>query len=323
MADVRCPVCGAALAAARPAWRCPAGHSFDVARQGYVNLLPVQQKHSRQPGDSPAQVRARRAFLAEGHYAPLAARVAEDLVNHNSTVPTKSVACIIRDNVCTLFNLFNVCIAIALALVGAWSNMLFILIIALNTWIGVVQELHAKKLVEELSLLSAPTAKVIRDGKVLEIPAQELVEEDVVIWEAGKQVCADSVILAGEAEVNESLLTGESDPVPNSAGGRLLSGSFIVSGKCWACVEHVGAENYAAKIAREAKKLRGIHSELLSSMQKVPRFTGFLSPPLGILLFLEVFLAERGAAWLIRIMDQRKRSFAGKSNPQAAAKGSG
>ncbi len=236
---------------------------------------------------------------------------------------TKSTGQIWKDNICTLFNLFNVCIAIALALVGAWSNMLFILIIALNTWIGVVQELHAKKLVEELSLLSAPTAKVIRDGKVLEIPAQELVEEDVVIWEAGKQVCADSVILAGEAEVNESLLTGESDPVPNSAGGRLLSGSFIVSGKCWACVEHVGAENYAAKIAREAKKLRGIHSELLSSMQKVPRFTGFLSPPLGILLFLEVFLAERGAAWLIRIMDQRKRSFAGKSNPQAAAKGSG
>lgn len=202
---------------------------------------------------------------------------------------TKSTGQILKDNICTLFNLFNVLIAIALALVGAWSNMLFILIIALNTLIGIIQELHAKKLVEKLSLLSAPTAKVIRDGNVSEIPVQELVEEDVIELEAGKQVCSDSVILAGEVEVNESLLTGESDPISKSAGNHLLSGSFIVSGKCQACVKHVGSENYAAKIAREAKKLRGVHSELLSSMRKVTRFTGFLIPPLGILLFLEAF----------------------------------
>ena len=152
-----------------------------------------------------------------------------------------------------------------------------------------MQELHAKKLVEKLSLLSAPTAKVIRDGKASEIPVQELVEEDVVALESGKQVCSDSVILAGEVEVNESLLTGESDPVPKSVGDHLLSDSFIISGKCKACVEHVGAENYAAKIACKAKRLRGVHSELLSSMRKVTRFTGFLIPPLGILLFLEAF----------------------------------
>ena len=205
---------------------------------------------------------------------------------------TKSTGQILKDNICTLFNLFNALIAIALALVGAWSNMLFILIIALNTLIGIVQELHAKKLVDRLSLLSMPTAKVIRDGQALEVPVQELVEEDVVELEAGKQVCADSVILAGEVEVNESLLTGESDAVPKSAGGHLLSGSSIVSGKCRACVEHVGAENYAAKIASEAKRLRGVHSELLSSMQKVTRFTGFFIPPLGILLFLEAFFVR-------------------------------
>ena len=108
--------------------------------------------------------------------------------------------------------------------------------------------------------------------------------------EAGNQVCSDCVILVGEAEVNESLLTGESDPVLKPEGSHLLSGSFIVSGRCRACVEHVGAENYAAAIAREAKRLRGIHSELLSSMRKVPHFTAFLIPPLGILLFLEAFL---------------------------------
>lgn len=191
---------------------------------------------------------------------------------------------------CTLFNLFNVLIAIALALVGAWSNMMFICIIAVNTLIGIVQELHAKKLVEKLSLLSAPTVRVIRDGKHSEIPIHELVEQDVIELEAGNQVCSDCVILVGEAEVNESLLTGESDPVLKPEGSHLLSGSFIVSGRCRACVEHVGAENYAAAIAREAKRLRGIHSELLSSMRKVTHFTAFLIPPLGILLFLEAFL---------------------------------
>lgn len=208
---------------------------------------------------------------------------------------TKSTGQIFKDNICTLFNLFNVLIAIALALVGAWTNMLFILIIALNTLIGIIQELHAKKLVDKLSLLSMPTAKVIRDGNASEIPVQELVEEDVIELDSGKQVCSDSVIMSGSVEVNESLLTGESDPVPKSVGDHLLSGSFIISGKCRACVEHVGAENYAAKIAHEAKKLRKVHSELLSSMRKVTRFTGFLIPPLGILLFLEAFFLRSDA----------------------------
>ncbi len=202
---------------------------------------------------------------------------------------TKSAGQILKENICTLFNLFNLLIAIALALVGAWSNLLFILIIALNTLIGIIQEFHAKKLVDKLSLLSMPTARVVREGDVIELPIAELVEEDVIELDSGKQVCSDSVILVGEVEVNESLLTGESDPIPKSAGDTLLSGSFIISGKCRACVEHVGMENYASKIAHEAKKFRGVHSELLSSMWKVTRFTGYLIPPLGILLFLEAF----------------------------------
>ncbi len=202
---------------------------------------------------------------------------------------TKSAGQILKENICTLFNLFNLLIAIALALVGAWSNLLFILIIALNTLIGIIQEFHAKKLVDKLSLLSMPTARVVREGDVIELPIAELVEEDVIELDSGKQVCSDSVILVGEVEVNESLLTGESDPIPKSAGDTLLSGSFIISGKCRACVEHVGMENYASKIAHEAKKFRGVHSELLSSMRKVTRFTGYLIPPLGILLFLEAF----------------------------------
>ena len=135
---------------------------------------------------------------------------------------------------CTLFNLFNVLIAIALALVGAWSNMMFICIIAVNTLIGIVQELHAKKLVEKLSLLSAPTVRVIRDGKHSEIPIHELVEQDVIELEAGNQVCSDCVILVGEAEVNESLLTGESDPVLKPEGSHLLR-QRKVPGLCGTC----------------------------------------------------------------------------------------
>ena len=210
---------------------------------------------------------------------------------------TKSIGQILKDNTCTLFNLFNLLIAVALALVGAWSNMLFILIIALNIFIGILQEIHAKKLVDKLSLLSMPIAKVVRDGTVLEIPLQELVEEDVMELDAGRQVCADCVILTGEVEVNESLLTGESDPISKTSGEHLLSGSFIISGRCRACVEHVGMENYAAKIAHEAKKLRGTHSELLSSMRKVTRFTGYLIPPLGLLLFLEALLLRGDSAY--------------------------
>lgn len=200
---------------------------------------------------------------------------------------TKSTAQILKDNVCTLFNLFNLRIAAALALVGTWSNMLFLVVVALNTLTGIVQEVHAKRLVEKLSPLSLPTARVIRDGAPAEIPTQDLVEEDVIELETGRQVCADAIILTGAAEVNESLLTGESDPVRRSAGEHLLSGSFVVSGRCRARVEHVGKENYAARIAQEAKALHGVRSELLTSMRKVTRFTGYWIPFLGVLLFLE------------------------------------
>ena len=133
--------------------------------------------------------------------------------------------------------------------------MLFLVVVALNTLTGIAQEVHAKRLVEKLSLLSLPTARVIRDGAPAEIPTQDLVEEDVIELETGRQVCADAVLLTGAAEVNESLLTGESDPVRRSAGEHLLSGSFVVSGRCRARVEHVGRENYAARIAQEAKAL--------------------------------------------------------------------
>lgn len=196
---------------------------------------------------------------------------------------------IVKDNVCTLFNLFNLLIALALAAVQAWSNLFFMAIIILNTAIGIFQEIKAKKLVDKLSLLSLPKAEVVRGGRAMAIPVEELVLDDVLLLESGRQVCADAILLEGEVEVNESLLTGESDPVGKQAGDLLLSGSFVVSGKCRARVEHVGSANYATKIAEEARAHRKVHSELLSSMRKVTRFTGYFILPLGILLFIQAY----------------------------------
>lgn len=203
---------------------------------------------------------------------------------------TKSTGQIIRENVCTLFNLFNVLIAAALAPVGAWSNLLFILIIALNTAIGIVQELHAKRLVEQIAVLTAPKARVLRDGEIRELPVEELVLGDVLTLERGVQIPADALVLDGEIETDESLLTGESVPVGKTPGEELLSGSVVVSGACMARVERVGVDNYATRLTQEARAVVPDHSELLTSMGQVTRFTGFLIPPLGLLLFFQVYV---------------------------------
>ena len=203
---------------------------------------------------------------------------------------TKSTRQIIRENVCTLFNLFNVLIAVALALVRAWSNLLFILIIALNTVIGVAQELHAKKLVEQIAVLTAPKARALRDGGLRELPVEELVLGDMISLESGMQIPADALVLSGGIETDESLLTGESIPVHKAPGDELLSGSVVVSGACMARVERVGAGSFAARLTQEAKAAAPSHSELLTSMRKVTRFTGFLIPPLGLLLFFQAYI---------------------------------
>ncbi len=202
---------------------------------------------------------------------------------------TRTTGQIVKDNVCTLFNLFNLLIALALAAVQAWSNLFFMAIILLNTAIGIFQEIKAKNLVDKLSLLSLPKADVVREGSICSVPVEELVRDDVLLLQSGRQICADAILMEGEIEVNESLLTGESDPVSKQKGDLVLSGSFVISGKCRAKVEHVGSANYATKIAEEAKAHRKVHSELLSSMRKVTRFTGYFILPLGILLFIQAY----------------------------------
>ena len=212
---------------------------------------------------------------------------------------TKSAGRIVRDHVRTLFNLFNVLIALALAAVGAWSNLLFILIIALNTAIGIAQELHAKGLVERIAVLTAPKARALRDGVLRELPVEELVPGDVISLERGMQLPADARVLEGGMETDESLLTGESAPVGKAPGDPLLSGSPVVSGACMALVERVGADNYAARFTRQARAAVPVRSELMTSMGKVTRFTAFLIPPLGCLLFLQAYF-RRGRRCLTR-----------------------
>lgn len=210
-------------------------------------------------------------------------------VNQQQKTISKSYAQIFRENICTLFNLLNVLIAIALALVGAWSNLVFIVIIITNVCIGIIQEIHAKKLVDELSLLMIPHVKVLRNQKQQTIDVNEIVMDDVMVLEAGDQICCDSVVIDGEIEANESLLTGESDAIHKTKESSLLSGSSVISGKCYAQVIHVGDDNYTSRLTNEVKKAKELQSELLNSMRKVTKVTSFMIVPLGIILFLEAY----------------------------------
>ena len=209
---------------------------------------------------------------------------------------TKSRGRIVRENVLTLFNGLNFLIAGLLFAVGAYSNMLFIAIIILNILIGIAQEFKAKKLVDELSVLNRPKVFVRREGEDIQVDPEEIVKDDLILLESGRQVCNDSVVVSGNFEMNESLLTGESDGVVKAPGDGLYSGSFVITGKGLAKVTHVGNENYATGLVNQVKKEKKVQSELLGSMRKVTRFTSLLIIPLGILLFLEAFFLRNGTA---------------------------
>lgn len=163
---------------------------------------------------------------------------------------------IISDNVFTLFNLYNFIIAIALIMVGAYSNLAFMLIIMLNVCIGSFQEIHAKNMVSKLSVLTVSKTNVIRSGKEIKINVDEIVLDDITILNMGNQICSDSAVISGKIEVNESLLTGESDTIVKMPGDKLFSGSYVVSGKCYAKVEKVGKDNFAAEIALKSKNIK-------------------------------------------------------------------
>lgn len=163
----------------------------------------------------------------------------------------------------------------------------------MNTLIGIIQETRAKKVLDNLTMLNAPHAMVIRDGKKSQINAEDLVIDDIVIFEAGNQVCADAEVCAGEVQVNESLLTGESDEITKRKGDQLMSGSFIVSGQCHARLDKVGADSYISRLTLEAKAMQNTEqSEMIRSLDKLVKWVGVAIIPIGIILFIQAFVFQ-------------------------------
>ena len=200
---------------------------------------------------------------------------------------------IIFDNVFTLFNLYNFIIALFLIYVKAYTNVFFFLIITINVLIGIVQEIHGRNLVKKLTILNKSKTTVIRNGKEIKLDTDEIVLGDIIIIKQGDQIPSDSYIVNGEIEVNEALLTGETDVIFKQKSDKLLSGSYAVSGRCYAKVEKVGADNFANKIIDSAKKQKENNSELINSMKKVTRFTSFVIIPIGIILFVQAYITRQ------------------------------
>lgn len=223
--------------------------------------------------------------------AEVAQRMADGRVNGTEEIQTKSIGQILLQNLLTPFNLLNAVLAAMVLSVGSYKNALFLGVIFLNTLIGTVQEIRAKKLIDRLKLITAPKATVVRDGEEQTIAVAKLVLDDWMLLRTGQQVCADALVQTGTCEVNEALITGESDPIVKHPGDALLSGSFVVSGACEAQVEHVGKDNYAAKMTGDAKYLKRPDSELMQGINGLIKTIGFVLIPVGIALFTKQMLS--------------------------------
>ncbi|MBO4770114.1 MAG: cation-translocating P-type ATPase, partial [Clostridia bacterium] len=176
-------------------------------------------------------------------------RIAAGLVNVASDKGTKSVWQIISSNIFTYFNMIFIVIAVILIIEKSYNNLTFLIVITINTVIGIVQEIRAKKTLEKLTLVSAPMSVAVRDGEEVEIVSEQLVVDDVIVLSSGNQIVADGVVCDGEISVNEALVTGESDEIRKKAGDAILSGSFVVSGSCRARLDKVGEDSFVSKLS--------------------------------------------------------------------------
>ena len=207
--------------------------------------------------------------------------------------PSKTTKEIVHENVFTYFNLIFVVLAVLLCLVGSFRDLTFLPVIIANTLIGIIQEIRAKQVLDKLTMLNAPHASVVRDGKRTVINAEDLVVDDIVIFKAGDQVCADAEVSAGEVQVNESLLTGEADEITKRKGDKLMSGSFIVSGQCHARLDKVGEDSYISKLTLQAKAMQSKEqSEMIRSLDKLVKCVGVAIIPIGIVLFSQAFFIQ-------------------------------
>lgn len=216
-------------------------------------------------------------------------KISRGEANGSFSVRTKSVGRIFSDNIFTLFNLINVIIAVAVILVGEYRNMLFMGVVLCNTAIGIIQELRSKRIIDRLSLISAPRAVLLRDGVEQTFPVSDIVTGDIMLLAAGRQLCADAVLSVGELEVDESMLTGESEPVSKRPGDSLYSGSFVVAGRGKAEVSAVGEYAYANQLAGSVKKPKKRPSEMMSAINKIISAISVCIFPFAVILFVKAF----------------------------------
>ena len=244
-------------------------------RNVYMQQLPQSQDSAPLRGLSTQQAEALRA---------------QGLSNQQSDTGGKSAGEIIRSNALTFFNLIFVVIAVLLCLVGSYRNLTFLPVVIGNTLIGIFQELRAKRILDKMSLLHAPHAVALRDGMEQKLAANDLVRGDIVVLSAGDQIPADATVLQGSVQVNEALLTGESDEIEKEPGSELLSGSFVVAGRCYARLDKVGDESYIAKLTREAKAVQtGEQSEMIRAINRIVKWIGFTIVPIGVILFAQSY----------------------------------
>lgn len=218
------------------------------------------------------------------------ARAAQGLINRTNITTGKTAGKIIKSNTLTYFNLIFLILTVLLCMVGSFRNLTFLPVIVGNTVIGIIQELRAKRTLDKMNMLNAPHAIVIRNRVQRQIPSEDLVKDDVVLLSSGSQICADAVVQEGCIFVNESLLTGEADEIRKTAGDRLLSGSFVVSGQCYAKLTCVGNESYISRLTAEAKAMgSGEQSEMIRSLNRLVKWVGIMIIPVAVILFSQAY----------------------------------
>ena len=240
------------------------------------------------------QVPARRyqADIANGlSQEQVQERIDGGWTNKTVTAESKTVGQIVKGNLLIYFNLIFAILAILVIAAGSFRSLTFLPVVIANLFIGILQEIRAKKTLDQLTMLNAPKAEVVRNGQISEIPAEELVLDDIVIFRAGDQICADAIVLDGSVLVNEALLTGESDELRKELGDFLMSGSFVVSGECYARLERVGADSYISELTLEAKAQdQKKHSEMLRVLDRLVGIVGILIVPIGVFLFVQQYV---------------------------------
>ena len=238
-------------------------------------------------------------FFADAHKgldsAQVNERIEQGLVNKVTKKYSKTYRSIFVGNICTFFNLLCALVAFALALAHApFSQFTFVLIFSCNVIIGIIQEIRAKRKIDKLTILSSPTAKVVRGGEQVDIPVEEIVVDDILILSAGQQVPADCIAVEGTAELNESLLTGESVPIKKDDGDFVYAGSFVASGKIAVRVDKIGDETYISRLTARAKKYKRPHSEIMNSITTFIKVIGLIIVPIAVFMFFNNFTAQGG-----------------------------